>query len=197
MAKAAKKAASKNKIRDAALKAEIGIIGGSGLYAIPGLEAPRELRVPTPFGNPSDAFVVGHLEGRRVAFLARHGRGHRFTPSEINYRANIYAMKLLGVERVISLSAVGSLQEELRPLEFLIPDQFYDRTHTRVATFFGDGVVAHVGFDKPVCPQMSVVLADACDASNAAAPTCAWRAPSFRRSLKRTCTANCASRSSA
>jgi 5'-methylthioadenosine phosphorylase len=165
MAKAAKKAASKNKIRDAALKAEIGIIGGSGLYAIPGLEAPRELRVPTPFGNPSDAFVVGHLEGRRVAFLARHGRGHRFTPSEINYRANIYAMKLLGVERVISLSAVGSLQEELRPLEFLIPDQFYDRTHTRVATFFGDGVVAHVGFDKPVCPQMSVVLADACDAS--------------------------------
>src|SRR6202163_4621559 len=142
MAKAAKKAASKNKIRDAALKAEIGIIGGSGLYAIPGLEAPRERRVLTPFGNPSDAFVVGQLEGRRVAFLARHGRGHRFTPSEINYRANIYAMKLLGVERVISLSAVGSLKEDLQPGEFLVPDQFFDRTKNRACTFFGDGIVA-------------------------------------------------------
>src|ERR1700681_1873411 len=162
MAKAAKKAASKNKIRDAALKAEIGIIGGSGLYAIPGLEAPRERRVPTPFGNPSDAFVVGRLEGRRVAFLARHGRGHRFTPSEINYRANIYAMKLLGVERVISLSAVGSLKEDLRPGEFLVPDQFFDRTKNRISTFFGEGIVAHVAFAHPTCGQLSGVLADAC-----------------------------------
>ena len=109
-------------------RAEIGIIGGSGLYAMPGLERPREVRVKTPFGEPSDAFVLGTLEGRRVAFLARHGRGHRISPSEINYRANLYAMKLLGVERVISVSAVGSLREDLRPLEFLIPDQFFDRT---------------------------------------------------------------------
>ena len=109
-------------------QAEIGIIGGSGLYTMPGLEKTREVRVKTPFGDPSDAFVVGTLEGKRVAFLARHARGHRFLPSEINYRANIHAMKQLGVERIISVSAVGSLQEDLKPLEFLIPDQFYDRT---------------------------------------------------------------------
>ena len=130
----------------------IGIIGGSGLYNMPGLEKPREVRVKTPFGNPSDALVVGTLEGKRVAFLARHARGHRFLPTEINYRANVHAMKQLGVERIISVSAVGSLQEDLKPLDFLIPDQFYDRTRHRVSTFFGDGVVAHVGFDKPVCP---------------------------------------------
>ena len=146
-------------------QAEIGIIGGSGLYAMPGLEKPREVRVKTPFGDPSDALVVGTLEGRRVAFLARHGRGHRLSPSEINYRANLYAMKLLGVHRVISVSAVGSLREDLRPLEFLIPDQFFDRTKLRVATFFGDGIVAHVGFDKPTCAQLAGVLGDACDSA--------------------------------
>jgi 5'-methylthioadenosine phosphorylase len=143
----------------------IGIIGGSGLYNMPGLEKPREVRVKTPFGNPSDAFIVGTLEGKRVAFLARHARGHRFTPTEINYRANIHAMKQLGVERIISVSAVGSLQEDLKPLDFLIPDQFFDRTRHRVSTFFGDGVVAHVGFDKPVCSQLSGILGAACDAA--------------------------------
>lgn len=141
----------------------IGIIGGSGLYNMPGLEQRREVRVKTPFGDPSDALVVGTLEGKRVAFLSRHARGHRFTPSEINYRANIHAMKQVGVERIISLSAVGSLQEDLRPLDFLIPDQFYDRTRHRISTFFGGGVVAHVGFDKPICGQLSGVLGAACD----------------------------------
>jgi 5'-methylthioadenosine phosphorylase len=145
--------------------AEIGIIGGSGLYSMPGLERVREWRVKTPFGDPSDALVLGTLEGKRVAFLARHARGHRFTPTEINYRANIYAMKLAGVTRVISVSAVGSLREDLRPLEFLIPDQFYDRTKLRVSTFFGEGIVAHVGFDKPTCGQLSGVLGTACDAA--------------------------------
>jgi len=141
----------------------IGIIGGSGLYNMPGLEKSREVRVKTPFGSPSDALVVGTLEGKRVAFLARHARGHRLTPTEINYRANVHAMKQLGVERIISVSAVGSLQEELKPLDFLIPDQFYDRTRHRVSTFFGDGVVAHVGFGHPVCAQLAGVLGAACD----------------------------------
>lgn len=141
----------------------IGIIGGSGFYTMPGLSDAREVRIKTPFGEPSDAFVIGTLEGKRVAFLARHGRGHRILPSEINYRANIYAMKLLGVERVISVGAVGSLQEDLRPMEFLIPDQFFDRTKLRVSTFFGNGLVAHVGFDKPTCKELSGVLGDACD----------------------------------
>src|SRR6266851_5884219 len=141
----------------------IGIIGGSGLYNMPGLEKSSEVRVKTPFGNPSDALVMGTLEGKRVAFLARHARGHRFLPSEINYRANIYAMKLLGVERIISVSAVGSLKEELAPMDFLIPDQFYDRTKLRVSTFFGGGVAAHVTFDKPTCAELSSLLAEACD----------------------------------
>ncbi len=141
--------------------ATIGIIGGSGLYSMAGLKETREIRVKTPFGEPSDAIVVGTLEGKRVAFLARHGRGHRILPSEINFRANICAMKQLGVERIISVSAVGSLQEELRPGEFLVPDQFVDRTKNRVSTFFGGGLVAHVAFDKPTCPQVSAVLADA------------------------------------
>jgi 5'-methylthioadenosine phosphorylase len=141
----------------------IGIIGGSGLYTMAGLEKTRELRVKTPFGDPSDALVIGTLEGKRVAFLARHARGHRFLPTEINYRANIHAMKQLGVERIISVSAVGSLQEDLKPLDFLIPDQFYDRTRHRVSTFFGGGVVAHVGFDKPVCGQLAGILGEACD----------------------------------
>jgi len=140
----------------------IGILGGSGLYTMPGLTDAREVRVRTPFGDPSDAFVVGTLEGHRVAFLARHGRGHRLLPTEINYRANIYAMKLLGVERILSASAVGSLREELAPMMFLIPDQFFDRTRHRIDTFFGQGVAAHVAFDKPTCPQLSGLLADAC-----------------------------------
>lgn len=142
---------------------QIGIIGGSGMYNMPGLEKAREVRVKTPWGDPSDAFVVGMLEGKRVAFLARHGRGHRILPSEINFRANICALKMLGAERILSISAVGSLKEELKPLDFLIPDQFYDRTRLRIGTFFGGGVVAHVGFDKPICREAASVLGDACD----------------------------------
>jgi 5'-methylthioadenosine phosphorylase len=142
-------------------QASIGIIGGSGLYSMPGLTETREIRVKTPFGDPSDAFVLGTLEGKRVAFLARHGRGHRILPGEINYRANVYAMKLLGVERIISVSAVGSLQEDLRPGEFLVPDQFVDRTKSRVSTFFGMGLVAHVAFAHPTCSELSTILADA------------------------------------
>src|ERR1700730_2678457 len=140
---------------------EIGIIGGSGLYSMPGLSGAREVRMKTPFGDPSDAFITGTLEGRRVAFLARHGRGHLLSPSEINYRANIFAMKLLGAERIISVSAVGSLRDDLPPLDFLLPDQFFDRTPLRIATFFGGGIVAHVGFDKPTCTHLSAHLADA------------------------------------
>lgn len=149
------------KSKRANTQAEIGIIGGSGLYSMNGLTNTREINVKTPFGEPSDAIVLGMLEGKRVAFLARHGRGHRILPSEINFRANVYAMKLLGVERIVSVSAVGSLMEELQPGEFLVPDQFVDRTKNRVSTFFGDGLVAHVGFDKPTCGQVSGVLADA------------------------------------
>src|SRR5271155_5746256 len=142
-------------------KPTIGIIGGSGLYAMPGLTETKEVRVKTPFGDPSEVFVVGTLEGKRVAFLARHGRGHRILPGEINYRANVYAMKTLGVERIISVSAVGSLQEDLRPGEFLVADQFVDRTRHRVSTFFGEGLVAHVSFAHPTCGELSSVLADA------------------------------------
>ena len=143
--------------------ARIGIIGGSGLYSMAGLRDTQEVRVKTPFGDPSDAFVIGTLEGKCIAFLARHGRGHRILPSEINYRANIYAMKTLGVERILSVSAVGSLRQDLHPLEFLIPDQFFDRTRGRIATFFGNGIVAHVGFDKPTCGQLANSLAAACE----------------------------------
>jgi 5'-methylthioadenosine phosphorylase len=139
----------------------IGIIGGSGLYTMKGLSDTKEVHIKTPFGDPSEAIVTGLLEGKRVAFLARHGRGHRILPAEINYRANIYALKLLGVDRIISVSAVGSLKEELAPGEFLVADQFIDRTRQRVSTFFGDGLVAHVTFDKPTCPQVSQALADA------------------------------------
>lgn len=142
---------------------KIGIIGGSGLYQMDGLSNTREIRVKTPFGDPSDAVVIGTLEERRVAFLARHGRGHRFAPSEINYRANICALKMLGVEQVISVSAVGSLNEKYPPLDFVVPDQFFDRTRLRVATFFGGGIVAHVGFDKPTCPRLSARMVAACD----------------------------------
>ncbi|HEY6389219.1 MAG TPA: S-methyl-5'-thioadenosine phosphorylase [Candidatus Acidoferrum sp.] len=154
-------AAKTEKSKHANTQAEIGIIGGSGLYSMNGLTKTQEVQVKTPFGEPSDAIVLGMLEGKRVAFLARHGRGHRILPGEINFRANVYAMKLLGVERIISVSAVGSLMEDLRPGEFLVPDQFVDRTKSRVSTFFGDGLVAHVGFAKPTCGQVSGVLADA------------------------------------
>ncbi len=143
-------------------RAEIGVIGGSGLYAMPGFEAEREVRLETPWGAPSDAYVVGTLAGRRVAFLARHARGHRIMPSEINFRANIYGFKMLGVERIISLSAVGSLKEEHRPLDFIIPDQFVDRTRGRASTFFGEGLVAHISFADPVCPQLARLLYEAC-----------------------------------
>src|SRR6266852_4272125 len=155
------KKASKPKGARSVAAAAIGIIGGSGLYAMSGLTNTREIRVKTPFGEPSDAIVLGTLEGKRVAFLARHGRGHRILPSEINYRANVYAMKLLGVERIISVSAVGSLMEDLRPGEFLVPDQFFDRTKNRVSTFFGEGIVAHVGFAHPTCGEVSAVVLDA------------------------------------
>jgi len=143
-------------------QAEIGIIGGSGLYSMPGLTDSRTFPVDTPFGQPSEAYVLGTLEGRRVAFLARHGRGHHILPSELNFRANIYGFKELGVERIVSLSAVGSLKEEHRPLDFVIPDQFFDRTSRRVSTFFGDGIVAHIAFADPVCAEVSSVLESAC-----------------------------------
>ena len=158
----AAKRAKKSKSAKSGVKAMVGIIGGSGLYAMSGLANTREIRVKTPFGDPSETIVIGTLEGKRVAFLARHGRGHRILPGEINYRANIYAMKLLGVERIISVSAVGSLKGDLRPGEFLVPDQFFDRTKNRAATFFGEGMVAHVAFAHPTCGQVSGVLADAC-----------------------------------
>lgn len=158
----AAKKAGKGKSKRSATQVSIGILGGSGLYAMRGLSDTREIRVKTPFGDPSDAVVLGMLEGKRVAFLARHGRGHRILPSEINYRANIYAMKLLGAERIISVSAVGSLREDLRPGEFLVPDQFFDRTKNRASTFFGDGLVAHLAFAHPTCGELSGVLANAC-----------------------------------
>jgi 5'-methylthioadenosine phosphorylase len=143
-------------------QAEIGIIGGSGLYSMPGLTEIRETTLDTPFGAPSDAYVLGTLQDRKIAFLARHGRGHRILPSELNFRANIHGFKQLGVERILSVSAVGSLKEEHRPLEFVIPDQFVDRTRHRIDTFFGDGVVAHIAFADPVCPQLSEAVATAC-----------------------------------
>jgi len=143
-------------------KAEIGIIGGSGLYNMDGLTGVTEVRVETPFGAPSEVFVLGTLEGRKVAFLARHGKGHRILPSELNFKANIYAMKSLGVTSILSVSAVGSLKEEHKPTDFVIPDQFIDRTFSRSATFFGEGVVGHVGFADPVCPIVSDVFAKAC-----------------------------------
>jgi len=144
---------------------KIGIIGGSGLYSMPGFTDQHEVAVETPFGAPSDPYVVGQLEGHEVAFLARHGRGHRISPSELNFRANIFGMKKLGVERILSLSAVGSLKEEHRPLDFVIPDQFFDRTRGRISTFFGEGLVAHVSFADPVCPQLATVADTACRVS--------------------------------
>jgi 5'-methylthioadenosine phosphorylase len=140
-------------------QAEIGIIGGSGLYQMPGLTDVHELKQETPFGEPSDAYILGMLAGRKVAFLARHGRGHRILPSELNFRANIYGFKQLGVERIVSVSAVGSLKEDHRPMDFVIPDQFFDRTRHRVDTFFGEGIVAHIGFGDPICPELSTTIA--------------------------------------
>ena len=147
------------------MKAEIGIIGGSGLYSMPGFTAQEEANIDTPFGHPSDNYVLGELAGRNVAFLARHGRGHRISPSELNFRANIYGMKSLGVQRIISLSAVGSLKEEHRPQDFVLPDQFFDRTRGRVSTFFGEGLVAHISFADPICPELAKVVGNACRAA--------------------------------
>jgi 5'-methylthioadenosine phosphorylase len=139
----------------------IGVIGGSGLYEMEGLNRVKTVRIATPFGRPSDDYIIGTLHGKRVAFLPRHGRGHRILPSDINYRANIYGMKKLGVERIISVSAVGSMQEEIEPGHIVIPDQFYDHTKHRRSTFFGDGIVAHVGMAEPVCPGLGSVLIEA------------------------------------
>jgi 5'-methylthioadenosine phosphorylase len=143
-------------------QAEIGIIGGSGLYSMPGLTKTKEVRISTPFGKPSDAYVCGVLAGRKVAFLARHGRGHRILPTELNFRANIHGFKQLGVDRIVSISAVGSLKEEHKPLDFVIPDQFFDRTRHRVDTFFGSGVVAHIAFADPVCGELAAIVEAAC-----------------------------------
>ena len=142
-------------------QAEIGIIGGSGLYQMDALKDVEEVQVDTPFGSPSDALIVGTLEGTRVAFLARHGRSHHLMPSELPFRANIYAMKQLGVKYLISASAVGSLKEEAKPLDMVVPDQFIDRTKNRISTFFGEGIVAHIAFSDPVCGQLAGVVADA------------------------------------
>ena len=143
-------------------QAEIGIIGGSGLYSMPGLTDVHEINLQTSFGSPSDAYILGTLEGRKVAFLARHGRGHRILPSELNFRANILGLKQLGVERILSISAVGSLKEEHKPTDFVIPDQFIDRTFHRASTFFGDGIVAHVGFGDPICQEVACVIGKSC-----------------------------------
>jgi 5'-methylthioadenosine phosphorylase len=149
-------------------RARIGIIGGSGLYQMAELTDIEEVSVETPFGPPSDAFVIGTLAGERVAFLPRHGRGHRYTPTKVPFRANIYAMKLLGIEQILSASAVGSLQEKYEPVHMVIPDQFFDRTRARAheSTFFGDGIVAHVSFAHPVCSRLGDVLESACRAAD-------------------------------
>src|SRR3954471_21026823 len=139
----------------------IGIIGGSGLYDMAELTDRQEQTVTTPFGDPSGPYVIGTLRGQRVAFLSRHGVGHRIMPSELNYRANIFGFKRLGVERILSASAVGSLKEEYRPLDILVPDQFFDRTKGRISTFFGRGIVGHVAFAHPLCQRLSTIAADA------------------------------------
>jgi 5'-methylthioadenosine phosphorylase len=143
-------------------EAEIGIIGGSGLYSMPGLSNIREQRITTPFGDPSDAYVLGNLSGRKVAFLSRHGRGHLLLPSELNFRANIWGMKKLGVERILSVSAVGSLKVEHKPTDFVIPDQFIDRTFHRESTFFGHGIVGHIAFGDPICGVVAKAIQQGC-----------------------------------
>lgn len=142
-------------------EARIGIIGGSGLYKMEALKNIEEIQIDTPFGPPSDAVILGTLEGTRVAFLARHGRNHTLMPTELPFRANIYALKSLGVEYIISASAVGSLQTEIKPLDMVIPDQFIDRTRHRVSTFFGEGIVGHVSFGEPICMEVAKILGDA------------------------------------
>jgi 5'-methylthioadenosine phosphorylase len=144
-------------------QARLGIIGGSGLYAMEGLEEIEELRLDTPYGNPSDSLRLGRLGDLEVVFLARHGRHHTLTPTEVPYRANLWALRSLGVRWILSVSAVGSLQHAYRPLDMVVPDQFIDRTHRRPASFFGDGVVAHVGLADPFCPVLSRLLADVGD----------------------------------
>lgn len=144
----------------------IGIIGGSGLYKMEALQDREEVIIDTPFGAPSDALIVGTLEGTRVAFLARHGRNHHLLPTELPFRANIYAMKSLGVQYILSASAVGSLKGEVKPLDMVVPDQFIDRTRNRVSTFFGDGIVAHIAFGDPVCLNLATVLAEAVESLN-------------------------------
>jgi 5'-methylthioadenosine phosphorylase len=140
---------------------KVGIVGGSGLYHMDGLTDVEEIAVDTPFGTPSDSYRAGTLEGHRVVFLARHGRGHTISPSELNFRANIYGFKSLGVERILSASAVGSLKEEHRPLDIVLPDQFFDRTKARASTFFGDGLVAHISFGDPICGELANVVVEA------------------------------------
>ncbi len=147
------------------MTARIGVIGGSGFYSMEGFAAAKEEALETPWGQPSDNYILGELSGRPIAFLSRHGRGHRLAPSEINYRANIYGMKMLGVERILSFSAVGSLKENLRPRDFVIPEQFFDRTKDRPSTFFGEGLVAHISFADPICPQLAGVAEEACRAA--------------------------------
>ena len=147
--------------------AKVGVIGGTGLYEMDGLVHVREITIETPFGDPSDVITVGELDGTGIAFLPRHGRGHRFLPSEIPVRANIHAMKQLGVERLISISAVGSLQEHVAPLDMIVPDQLIDRTRLREHTFFGDGLVGHIAFGDPFCPVLSDLLATAADDTEA------------------------------
>jgi 5'-methylthioadenosine phosphorylase len=147
-------------------QAKIGIIGGSGLYKMDALKDVEEVKIDTPFGSPSDAAIVGTLAGTPVAFLARHGRNHTFLPSEVPYRANIYAMKSLGVEYLISASAVGSLKEEAKPLDMVVPDQFIDRTKNRISTFFGEGIVGHITFGDPVCGELAKVLTSAIESLN-------------------------------
>jgi len=147
--------------------ADIGIIGGTGLYQMDGFTEVREVTVETPFGAPSDSLLVGSLDGRRVAFLPRHGRGHRILPHELNFLANVFAMKKLGVEWILSVSAVGSLKERYEPLHVVVPDQFIDRTRQRKSTFFGNGLVAHVAFAQPFCRNLSKVMAEACTEAGA------------------------------
>jgi len=141
--------------------AEIGILGGTGLYEIEGIKAIEEVELKTPFGNTSGPYILGLLEGKKVAFLSRHGRGHHILPSEINYRANIYGFKMLGIERIISINSVGSLKEEIKPRDIVFPDQFFDRTNRRRNSFFGEGIAAHIGFAQPVCPELFLALLNA------------------------------------
>ena len=182
-------------------KAKLGVLGGSGLYEIPGLRSVRQVQVKTPFGDPSGPVTLGELGGVDCAFLPRHGLGHVLLPSEINARANIWALKSLGVERLIAVSAVGSLKEELAPLHFVIPDQILDRTKGRPSTFFGQGIVAHVAFDRPFCAEQSRLLAEQArgiglTAHEGGTYVC-MEAPSSRRRPSRTSIAPSEPRSSA